>query len=286
MVDPPPTDTTVVDPPQPPVDTIDSALPLSRYYEAECAEVGRRWVTQSDPLAGSGAYVVVEKGFESKETAPPDVPDNYVRFRVEVPKDSTYQILARINAPSRNADSYWYRLDGGEWQLWWRYLTTFGDWAWREVPDGPFAWAKGEHTLDIAYREKNTRLDRLYVGPAGALPEGVGDPDPDCTENSPEMAIFAPFGTAPAVEAAEPEWSLYPNPAKDHLTVLLPGPPEAYKQLTVSDVNGRMIRELRKEQLAGQPSLRIDLSALPAGLYRVRVVTDESDSSRTFVRVY
>ena len=293
VVDPPPTDTTVVDPPptdttvvDPPVDTMSTEVPLSRFYEAECAQVGAKWLTGSDPLAGSGAYVVITRGYQSLESAPPDLPENYVRFRIEVPRDSTYYIQGRLNAPSRNADSYWFRIDGGSWEPWYRDVVTHGTWAWREIPNGPFALTAGEHLLDLAYREKNTELDRLFVSPDNTVPEGVGEPDADCGQNSPEMAIASPQDASTGKNAATVAWGLFPNPTGDYVNVRLPDPATGYKSLTVSDVNGRVVRQLGRAELDGQPVVRIELGALPAGLYRVRLLTDHSDSSRTFVRVY
>ena len=268
------------------MDTVATAPSLSRYYEAECAEVGTNWVTHPDPLAGSGAYVVAAEGFQAKKTAPPDAPEHYVRFRIDIRKDSIYHLLGRINAPSRSEDSYWYRLDGGNWRSWYQNLTTNGEWAWREVPRSPISLTAGQHTLDIAYRERNTQLDRLYVSPSDTLPQGLGGPDPACGHTISTMATAEPFASRPAISLATVAWSLYPNPAGEFITVVLPDSEVGAESLIVTDVNGRRVREVMATALTGQQRIRIDLGTLPAGLYRVRLKTAQSDSSLTFVRVY
>ena len=285
VIDPPPTDTTVIDPP--PTDTtVNSDLPLSRYYDAECAAVGSNWRIYPDASAGAGAYVVAADGYESKKTAPADTPENYIRFRLEVATDSSYHLYGRLNAPSRSEDSYWYRLDSGTWRSWYKDLTTYGEWDWREIPESPYNLTAGDHYLDIAFREKNTQLDRIYLSPSDTIPAGTGFPDLECGEKSHEMAMFQPAVHRVSASHAPVPWSLYPNPAVDYVNVVLPDPNMRYKSLTISDVNGRVVRVLSAEMLAGQAEIRIEIGALPAGLYRVRLGTEQSDSSRTFVRVY
>lgn len=271
-----------------PVDTI-APPTFTGFLEAECAEVGANWTVVDDPDAAGGSYVVVRNGLESKKAAPDDKPENYVRFTYSLPADSLYHVHARMNGPSPKEDSYWLRINGGRWIKWYRDLVTYGAWQWREVDAGPFALPAGELTVDIAFREEGAQLDRLYVTASSELPAGTGPVDPTCAVGSSPALMNSqqnPAQQTPLHGSAEAAFSLYPNPASEALTILLPATETAFPRLSIHDVNGRVVYVAPDGALLPETSLSVDLSSLPAGLYRVSLQTDQTVSSRTFVRVY
>ena len=87
------------------------------WLEAECATVGSGWVTRSSSIASGGSFVVYPSGTSTNEV-PADVPENRVRFTVEGAQPGTYHVYARILAANGGDDSFWVRVNDGEWIRW------------------------------------------------------------------------------------------------------------------------------------------------------------------------
>ena len=100
---------------------------------------------------------------------------------------------------------------------------------------------------------------------AGSLDFG----DPGCNDAVP--------ATVSLERAQQLSFSVYPNPAHGQLTVV----GEAKYAITLYDLSGREV--LRQAQLAG--TSRLDISALPAGLYVVSVRAGEGEVVRKWVVV-
>ena len=87
--------------------------------------------------------------------------------------------------------------------------------------------------------------------------------------NQPVITNAAVFSVSNTVGIAEEDAGLpqlYPNPATDQLTVLLP-PPTTATVVEVLDALGRVVRTA----VPVGPSAQMDVAALPAGVYHVRV---------------
>jgi hypothetical protein len=87
-------------------------------------------------------------------------------------------------------------------------------------------------------------------------------------------------------ERALPEESLtfFPNPASDKLNVRLSLDEPTLANVTLADLNGRVIL-IDEIQQAHQNSLEYNVSNLPAGTYLVRVATKEGTKTKKFVVV-
>jgi len=79
----------------------------------------------------------------------------------------------------------------------------------------------------------------------------------------------APLATAPALRATQV--GLYPNPARQRVTLALAALPRAAVPgtVTLTDLAGRVLR--RQSIAPGIQELVLDLSALPIGVYVVQV---------------
>ncbi|MCP9234718.1 MopE-related protein, partial [Lewinella sp. JB7] len=157
----------------------------SFWLEAECAAVGSTWSTVTSTAAANGEYVVLTSG-ESKAAPPADVPANRVRFTVAGAKAGSYHLFARIDAPTVNNDSYWVRVNGGSWYRWWSGMTLGAGFQWNQYPGGMLALSAGTNTIDFAYREVGTRLDKLHLNLTGLLPTGVGEQATNCDTAPPD----------------------------------------------------------------------------------------------------
>ncbi|NJB85026.1 hypothetical protein GGR26_000771 [Lewinella marina] len=154
--------------------------PFAAYLEAECAEVGDNWISKKDTLAAQDSFVVIKPGFISMTAAPQDIPANRVRFRLNVLESDDYHIWGRVRSAGPDEDSFWVRINGGNWVQWSNRLRDKDTWNWREVAGSPFAAPAGEMIIDFAFREPNTRLDKIYVSSMRASPSGLGGPAINC----------------------------------------------------------------------------------------------------------
>ena len=149
----------------------------SYWLEAECAEVGSRWTTESSSSAAAGKYVVVRSG-NSMNSAPSDVSDNRIRFTLDA-QEGTYDLFARIEARTNLDDSYWVRINGGSWYKWSSGIEQGGGFNWNEFPRS-LSLREGTNTIDVAYREDGTRLDKLFLTNEGQRPSGTGANASNC----------------------------------------------------------------------------------------------------------
>ena len=143
--------------------------PIAEYWlEAECATVGAAWETIVTDLAA--ADQAVSPTLNSRPTPPADVPANRVRFTLEHPTGGDYSLFARVNAPSGQSDSYWVRINDGEWYSWSRGFRQGQGFRWKRYPDGPVRLRAGINTIDFAFREAGTQLDKLHLNTTGVRP--------------------------------------------------------------------------------------------------------------------
>ncbi|WP_420461393.1 PKD domain-containing protein [Neolewinella sp.] len=156
----------------------------SFWLEAECATVGSFWSTVADAAATNGQYVVVRSG-NSGANPPADVPANRVRFTVSNATAGNYSLFARIGAPSGNDDSYWVRVNGGAWYKWFSGMTRTSGFAWNRYPGPQVSLTSGTNTIDFAYREDGTKLDKLHLNQTGTQPTGNGQAATNCGSTPP-----------------------------------------------------------------------------------------------------
>ncbi len=148
------------------------------WLEAECASVGRRWSTQSASGASSGEYVVVRSG-NAMNSAPSDIPDNRIRFSLSSVKGGSYKLFARVDAPSNTDDSFWVRINGGSWYKWASGIEQRRGFYWNKLPRS-VDLANGNNTIDFAFREDGSRLDKLFLTRSSTTPSGMGSQATNC----------------------------------------------------------------------------------------------------------
>ena len=138
------------------------------WLEAECEEVGANWNVISDTTASRNNYATIMPGFNSLSTPPSGVNDR-IRFNVSITNAGDYNVFARVHAPGSNDDSFWVRANGGTWYKW-NSLSTFAsaDWTWGQLYDSDagnaivtFPLVSGANTIDFAYKEDGTKLDKI-----------------------------------------------------------------------------------------------------------------------------
>jgi hypothetical protein len=78
-------------------------------------------------------------------------------------------------------------------------------------------------------------------------------------------------------------FSTYPNPAKDELNISYELTSSSNVVLNVYNIEGKLMSSENKGILSGAQTNRIDISNLPAGMYRVELVTEMGRSNQKIV---
>lgn len=138
-------------------------------FEAEGATIGSDWQISEDIKASNGKYVAVKAGTQSIRTAPTGK-SSAISFSFSVKKAGTYAVFARLNCPSADDDSFWIKMDDGNFMMA-NGLETRG-WNWVKLND--FRLNVGKHTLSIAYREDGAKIDKISISNDRYPPKGLG----------------------------------------------------------------------------------------------------------------
>jgi hypothetical protein len=151
------------------------------WLDAAVGDVGDIFHVGEDPSASNGRYVSV-RGAQSRGDPPTNSGISTYAFEVDA---GAYEVFGRVW--SVDGDSFWLRVDGGEW-IEWKGLRSYRGWRWHAVPEPgekhgdprQFDLDAGTHTLEVGYRENRVRLDALLVTADGVPPIGRGlVPSPD-----------------------------------------------------------------------------------------------------------
>lgn len=139
--------------PKPDTTNIESA-----FFEAECATYGSDWNTLTDAKASNRGYVTVKPGLNSTDSATINS-KSMVEIPFTVKKGATFYIYARLNCPSAEDDSFWVKIDDGEFVVS-NGLRTNG-WDWVKLTKADLS--AGKHTLSITYREDGALVDKIGI---------------------------------------------------------------------------------------------------------------------------
>ena len=85
----------------------------SVWLEAEAGTFGSPWTREPSESASGGAYLTTE-GVESADEPPSE---GHLVHEFSVP-ESEYHVFGRGRAPAGDSDSFWLRVDDGDWIHW------------------------------------------------------------------------------------------------------------------------------------------------------------------------
>ena len=156
------------------------------WLEAECAEVGTRWKTYNSTNASNGSHVVPSS--TSVNNPPEDLNSNRVRFTLDNSGSKLVTMFARVSAADRNSDSYWVRLNGGTWTKWASGIDYSGKFTWNQFPN-QLTLKDGINTIDFAFREAGSKLDKLFLSAIGTAPSGLGGTADNCESGNTDESI-------------------------------------------------------------------------------------------------
>lgn len=143
-------------------------------------------------------------------------------------------------------------------------LTSAGSFVWTQQAGG----AGADHGVAL-----QVRGPALYVAGAATMPATFGSFT--VTGSNLYLPFVASIGIGPLATAGstkQPAQVLYPNPARDVTTVLLPAATSvARATLTLTDALGRVVRNHSVALTTASISYPLHLQGLPTGFYSVRV---------------
>ncbi|MEM8898696.1 MAG: PKD domain-containing protein [Bacteroidota bacterium] len=156
------------------------------WLEAECGQVGQNWRIIQDAAASGQIYVTHPDG-RSLNEAPSDTAD-WIIYPFSVSEGATYKLFARAQLPNSDDDSFWLKVDDGQW-IKWNNSTPGNLFTWYEVvnddlsgdPQVTYSLSEGAHTLYITYREDGALLDKIFITKDGTLPTGTGGAATNCS---------------------------------------------------------------------------------------------------------
>jgi len=230
----------------------------SHYFEPECASVGGNWEILTDSQASNEKYVVVKSGLQSLND-PPSGDESLITIVFSVDSTGSYSVFARLNCPTANDDSYWVKMDDGEF-VQNNGLGTNG-WEWKKFND--YTLTEGEHTLTIAYREDGAKLDKICILNSSFVPTGMGEEAENiCDLTEVENLNEVPDGFSLGQN--------YPNPFNPSTIINYQLPAGSHVQLKVYDSLGKEVTTLVNEyKPAGKYNVNMnDLNSnLSSGIY-------------------
>lgn len=237
------------------------------WFEAECANYSDNWLRKYSTEASNIKYLTVDPAKESKNT-PSGNPEDILAFDLYLLEGGSYNIWARVRAPNADDDSFWIKIDDGEWYNW-NGIGGGDTWVWDFVGNAstPNAYVldTGYHTLYVGYRESGADLDKLYVTNTGQLPAELGGDAFNCQKNNAVSTI------------SDKQVLIYPNPVQSVLNI---ESDNEFNSIQVLDLAGRLV--YNKELLAPESRLSVELK-LSEGIYFLKLLSNEQVINAKFV---
>jgi len=76
----------------------------------------------------------------------------------------------------------------------------------------------------------------------------------------------------------------YPNPTKESVRIIVSTPVEAKGNVSVTDINGKVVKQLNNVLMAGENNININVSSLAAGAYYIRLVSGSEVRTTQFIK--
>ena len=150
------------------------------WLEAEGFTFPSPTTTESDSAASGNSYLV--NLVSATQSAMPPV-EGISSRTFTVTEEGNYTLWMRAFTAGDAADSIFVKMDDGEW-FYWNGIPAGSGWTWAQVYNSgnfntkaSFALEPGVHTLYIAHRERNVKLDKMYITNTADAPTGLGGTD-------------------------------------------------------------------------------------------------------------
>ncbi|MFC1619479.1 PKD domain-containing protein, partial [Candidatus Neomarinimicrobiota bacterium] len=134
------------------------------WIEAEDGKIDAPMRILERNSASGGQFI---ESFGNSTQVPPS--QGYAVYTYNIHVAGTYKIWGRVIADMADEDSFWIRMDDGEWVMW-ENIEVGCNWHWDEVHDYEnnyevmkYELDAGLHTLTVTYCIDQTRLDKILI---------------------------------------------------------------------------------------------------------------------------
>ncbi len=248
------------------------------WLEAECLTIGAAWNVRLDDLASNGSYIIPKTGLNSSDDV---ITDNaaLVNIPFTVNTNGTYYLYCRVNCLSIDDDTYWLKLDDGNFLKRNAFLTD--GWEWKKMSS--FTLTPGEHNLTISYAEDGIKIDKICISDFTYAPGLIGEEaDVVCVPDTTTKEYVLT-----EIDNKYSKYVLnqnYPNPFKNNTSFSFEIPNNTYVSLKISSILGEEITELAgKEFLAGKHSIEFNTQNLLKGIYFYTLKAGDYSISRKMI---
>lgn len=142
--------------------------------EAETMSLTAPMATAVDPMNPGVSYIAAPSDSMPYRTLPlPLTEVGRASHTFNLSTAGNTWIFALARATDFNNDSFWVRMDGGEWVNWNAlFFVTNGTWVWDDVhdyidddnlPTEVYNLSAGTHTVEFAIREPGAEIDRIII---------------------------------------------------------------------------------------------------------------------------
>ncbi|MBN2613298.1 MAG: T9SS type A sorting domain-containing protein [Bacteroidales bacterium] len=242
------------------------------WLEAECTQVGANWDIHSSASCSNGKYLMVKPGVQAT-SAPSSNSADHLIYAFHLAESGSYKIWGRTMAPTANDDSYWVRVDNGEWTNW-NGIVGGSTWQWDDVHnqsnDNPMAYVldTGYHTLTVCFREDGAGIDKFYLTNTGQVPGAMGEEAFNCVTGT---------GNNSDITMNNKILDIFPNPVRSNFRV---ESNEPFNQLLIYDINGHKVME--KSYSTATLSDNIHLT-IENGIYMLQVFNEKKSFIAKFI---
>ncbi len=137
------------------------SYPVSEYtIQAESASSQANFAPW-ETVTQSGATFIAWPG-SLTNSSNPNPTDGIARYDFNISQAGIVALDARVHLADADSDSFWYRFDDGQWEL--EIGNSGGGLKW--IGLGRSYLAAGKHTLEIARRRGNTKIDKFTLSSA------------------------------------------------------------------------------------------------------------------------
>lgn len=259
------------------------------FLEAECARVGSLWTVVEEKSTGNGQAVVV-LDTNAVDYPPAGRSEDVIGFTLNATEAGNYSLYGRIKSPTGYSDSYWVRVNNGEWQKWWTRFKHIPEYSWYEKPLG-IQLVAGDNTVEFAFREAGTYLDKIYITSTSVPPTAdvfaIGGPAINCGSDNAARNFDTPLhGRNEMVDrrAAMARLDMFPNPVAHTLSIRFSSPLEGKVSLHIVAPTGQVVARYDRYKSANELADRISVAALPPGTYAMRILQAGESLTKTFVK--
>ncbi|CAH0999303.1 hypothetical protein LEM8419_00601 [Neolewinella maritima] len=259
--------------------------------EAECARIGSGWRIQQAADASGGRFTNFIGAADYNATSVGD-PGQQLNFDVTVNEAATFYLFLRLDAPDGARNSLWVRIDDGKWLKFWKgsdgkqILTT--GFEWRKVSDDAapvsFALSAGAHTITVANREPGTLVDKVLLSNLDARPTGTGLAATNCS-TAKALTTAATLQRSEPTDVEDLHVALFPNPAREQLTVDLRSGYTGRVEVIITDATGRRVKQFFVDKTSELHRMRLEVSVLTSGMYQLQVIEDDRQVIKQFVKL-